>query len=583
MAASDWDIADMVLRNSSRYQRMSEEEKRIVDSRFASFLDEENDDYDGAQIEGDTEGDIDMADRRGDASDVEEDAHVEINVDTDEDDDDEELLFHEEGEDQPRVVDDLTYFYSKNGIKWDKDPPASSRIRAHNIFNSGRQKPGPVNNSHDPLTIFRSLITEDMAYIIMRETNRKANKETSAWNLDNPTNKKEWSPLTLKEFDAFVAIVIYAGLSKSNSEPCKELWDKTRDPLYKAAMSFNRFCAIKRFIRFDNASTRPERLETSKTAAIDDVWLMLQQNLSAAYIPHDSITVDEQLFAYRGRTRFTQYIPSKPAKYGIKVWWLCDSKTYYPLKGIIYSGKLPSQDREVNQGQKVVLQLVEKYLNTGRTVYADNFFTTLDLATLLLRQKTGFVGTVRSNKAFIPQEFRKHSARPIHSTMFGFYENDVSLISYVPKKNKAVLLLSTLHYTCDVDNASEKRKPLAILDYNSNKSGVDTMDQMLGTYSSKRSTNRWPLAFFYNMLDVASLAAFIIFNDIEPSPRTDKRRSFLKVLVRQLAVPNMEERATNTHVTRWPNIRNALEAFDVKVNYTLFLKKNITMVINTYK
>lgn len=361
-----------------------------------------------------------------------------------------------------------------------------------------------------------------------------------------------------------MAIVLYAGLSKSNNEPAKELWGPTHAPIYKAALSYDRFMLIKKFIRFDNANTRRERLINSKTAAIDDVWQMLQANLAAAYIPHDSLTVDEQLFPYRGRTRFTQYIPSKPAKYGIKVWWLCDSKSFYPLKGMIYSGKLPGQEREVNQGQNVVYQLVERYVNTGRTIYADNFFCTLDVARTLMTQKTAFVGTVRSNKTFVPREFLKSPARPVCSSLFGFYEGDVSLCSYVPKKNKAVILLSTMHYTCDVDT-TEKSKPMAILDYNANKSGVDTMDQMLGTYSCKRSTNRWPLAMFYNMIDIAALAAFIIYNEIKPVKKTDKRRSFLQLLTTQLALPNIEERATNARITSYPRIRSAMEAFNVKV------------------
>ena len=117
---------------------------------------------------------------------------------------------------------------------------------------------------------------------------------------------------------------------------------------------------IKQFIRFDNGNTRQQRLINSKTAAIDDIWQMLQHNLAVAYTPHEALTVDEQLFPYRGRTRFTQYIPSKPAKYGLKVWWLCDSQSYYPVKGMIYSGKLPNRLREINPGQNVVLDLVEK-------------------------------------------------------------------------------------------------------------------------------------------------------------------------------------------------------------------------------
>lgn len=46
--------------------------------------------------------------------------------------------------------------------------------------------------------------------------------------------------------------------------------------------------------------------------------------------------------------RESHIYPSKPAKYGIKVWWLCDSKSFYPLKGIVYGGKVPGQEHEVN-------------------------------------------------------------------------------------------------------------------------------------------------------------------------------------------------------------------------------------------
>ena len=55
---------------------------------------------------------------------------------------------------------------------------------------------------------------------------------------------------------------------------------------------------------------------------------------------------------------------------------------------MIYSGKLPNRLREINPGQNVVLDLVEKYLDAGRTIYADNFFTTIDLARILLTTKT---------------------------------------------------------------------------------------------------------------------------------------------------------------------------------------------------
>ncbi|XP_075155596.1 uncharacterized protein LOC142228957 [Haematobia irritans] len=90
------------------------------------------------------------------------------------------------------------------------------------------------------------------------------------------------------------------------------------------------------------------------------------------------------------------------------------------------------------------------------------------------------------------------------------------------------------------------------------------MDQMLGTYNCKRATQRWTLAMFYNMLDVAALAAFTIYNEMKPKG-SDRRRSFLLLLTKQLATPNVAERALNNHITSYPRIRYAMEAFDVRV------------------
>lgn len=426
---SNLDIAEMVVRRSTRYQQMSADERRAVDIRFADYMDEEMDDeVDVSALGHEGEVDNDCTYQPAEESDAETEGHVDINEDIDDDDDEEE--------ENDAAQTSENYYISKDGTQWCKKAPPTSRIRVHNVVDFTRRKPGPSGTVHDPYTIFRSIISEDIAYIITRETNRKGREVTAAWNLANPTKKKEWKPLTVKEFDAFLAIILYAGLTKSNGEPATELWGSARCPIYKAAMSYDRFVCIKQFIRFDNGNTRQQRLINSKTAAIDDIWQMLQYNLAAAYTPHDALTVDEQLFPYRGRTRFTQYIPSKPAKYGLKVWWLCDSKSFYPVKGMIYSGKLPNQEREVNQGQNVVLELVEKYLDAGRTIYADNFFTTLDLARILMRRKTAYVGTVRSNKTFVPREFQKNPKRPINSTLFGFNEGDIALCSYAPKKIK---------------------------------------------------------------------------------------------------------------------------------------------------
>lgn len=141
-------------------------------------------------------------------------------------------------------------------------------------------------------------------------------------------------------------------------------WKTNAFPLYRASLSLNRFWQISRFIRFDNVNTRSEHLRSDKAAAISDIFEMLNSNLRKNYVPSDCVTV-EQLFPYKGKARFTQYMPSKPAKYGLKVWWVCDSQNYYPITGQIYAGKSAS-GRETNQGERVLKDLCYHFKNTGR-------------------------------------------------------------------------------------------------------------------------------------------------------------------------------------------------------------------------
>ena len=86
----------------------------------------------------------------------------------------------------------------------------------------------------------------------------------------------------------------------------------------------------------------------------------------------ENLTIDEQLYHYPGRTGFTQYIPSKTAKYGIKIWWIFDAKNAYPLYGIIYTGKTDTT-HEKNQCER---ELAASYGGSGGNICIDNFFIT---------------------------------------------------------------------------------------------------------------------------------------------------------------------------------------------------------------
>ncbi|XP_045073157.1 uncharacterized protein LOC123486044 [Coregonus clupeaformis] len=285
--------------------------------------------------------------------------------------------------------------------------------------------------------------------------------------------------------------------------------------------------------------TRAERRAAGggdKLAAVREVWDKWVERLPLLYNPGPDVTVDEQLVPFRGRCPFRQYIPSKPAKYGIKTWVACDSKSSYAWKMQVYTGKATCGGPEKNQGMRVVLDLTQGL--RGHNVTCDNFFTSYELARQLLTRNVTVVGTVRKNKPELPQALLASKDRLLFSSKFAF-TSTTALVSYLAKKNKNVLLLSTLHTEAHVSRRQDK-KPAIVLDYNSNKGGVDNLDKVIGTYSCRRMTARWPLVIFHNILDVSSYNAFVIWRELNPTwmpGKRNKRRVFLEQLGKALVTP----------------------------------------------
>ncbi|KAF2886429.1 hypothetical protein ILUMI_19743, partial [Ignelater luminosus] len=305
-------------------------------------------------------------------------------------------------------------------------------------------RPGPVKSTEtlSARDVFKCIFSDAMCTIIIKEKSRKVKSVYDKWNAEHPDKpKKTWRELTPEEFDGYLEILVNATVRHSSSEHKGELWKCDAYVLYRAIFPITRFCEISRFIRFDNEKTRARRPETDKAAAITDLWLMLNRNLQSHYVPSECIVIDEQLFPFRGKTE-TRNQPGRTSRAGF--------------------GHLVQKSREKRHyGQ------------------------------LFLHQ----------NKACIPPEMKANTKREPQSLPFRFAEDGkVTMCSYVPKKNKSVILLSTMHSDDSVSGA--KNKPKIIQYYNRTKGGVDSMDKMVTHYSTKRRTCRWALAMFYNMIDI---------------------------------------------------------------------------------
>ena len=131
---------------------------------------------------------------------------------------------------------------------------------------------------------------------------------------------------------------------------------------------------------------------------------------------------------------------------------MCDSSSSYPINGQIYRGKATSGEREKNVGEGVVKDLcVNLFHGSGRNIVCHNFFTGFNLAkSLMMDYNLSMLGTVNKGRKFVPPQFVTPKGREVESTIFGF-SNNITMCYYVPKKTKAVLVLSTMHYTPEVE------------------------------------------------------------------------------------------------------------------------------------
>lgn len=253
------------------------------------------------------------------------------------------------------------------------------------------------------------------------------------------------------------------------------------------------------------------------------------------------------LEAFRGRCKFRQYIANKPAKYGIKIYALVDARTFYTSNMEIYAGKQPPGPfQKDNSAACVVKRLIEPIDKSGRNITMDNYFTSVPLANeLYANHRLTIVGTLRKNKREIPPEFTNIKSRALQSTMFAYgqHTNNSLLCSYVPKKNKNVLMLSTMHRDDYIDpDSGDLKKPEVITFYNSTKGGVDVVDRLKTEYSVTRISNRWPFTIFCSLLNIGGINSQIIYktntNDIFT------RRQFLTDLCKILTKPHLLKRAT---------------------------------------
>ena len=138
------------------------------------------------------------------------------------------------------------------------------------------------------------------------------------------------------------------------------------------------------------------------------------------------------MVGFTGRFAPKQYMPSKPAQYGIKAFTLADSATRYVMNILVYTGADTLQGAKkayFNLPQPARILMVP-YLGKGHTVVTNRYYTSLPLALTLKANRTSFTGTVMKSRIDLPDEIRSPSLRLGNDEILAFRHHDLLALSW---------------------------------------------------------------------------------------------------------------------------------------------------------
>ncbi|GFO35124.1 PiggyBac transposable element-derived protein 4-like [Plakobranchus ocellatus] len=389
-----------------------------------------------------------------------------------------------------------------------------------------------------PLDYLRLMVNDEMVESLVAETNRYASQTIATRQLAPKSRFHQWVETSVNEMWAFLGLIVAMGLIVI--ENLDEYWSIDQVyklPFFGSVMPKDRFSLLLSFLHLANNKEQPPRDHPNHDPIfkIRPFIERLNANFKSVFLPGKNIAIDEAMVAWRGPLKFRVYNPDKPDKFGIKVFELCDGATAYCCNLEFYTGK---REASVHGATfDVVERLINPYINCGRTLYVDNFYTSPDLFTYLKNHRTLACGTMRTNmKNGPPKELTpkfKKGDRSVNALTNG----NLNYFRFIDRKE--VRMLTTAHgpmlVTTGKTNPATKEAVIkleAVHHYNQFMGTVDRSDQMVTNNAFKRRTLKWWKKAFFHMFMLGVLNAYIVHK--ATATRKLSHRIFRRDLAKQL-------------------------------------------------
>ena len=319
--------------------------------------------------------------------------------------------------------------------------------------------------------------------------------------------------LSVNDLNIFVGIVIMSIVNSRTSQ--RDYWSE--DPLlacYPVAkvMSRNKFMKIKSCMKLSKPSNKSS---TDKAWRVRGPLEIFRKNIKQFGFFSTSLSVDESMIKFYGRTALKQYIKDKPTKWGVKQWSLCNPDINVSLN-------------KCALGSRVVLQMLQGLLASVTApkkiiryhVYFDNYFCSPDLLVHLKKIGIRATGTVQANRVKdVDNGLNKKSPRGTYRVK----SDKNSGINYITiMDSKPVSLLSTAagvtplstmrRFSKEQKGKTELPFPNAFMLYNKNMGGIDQHDFFCSNLMPSIRSKKWTWVIFLRFIQASLANATVLKN-----------------------------------------------------------------------
>ncbi|XP_037576721.1 piggyBac transposable element-derived protein 3 [Dermacentor silvarum] len=325
---------------------------------------------------------------------------------------------------------------------------------------------------------------------------------------------KENLRLTLPELKVFLGMCLVMTYIKYPR--IRNYWSTEsglRMDIVANSMPVNRFEELRRFLHFkDNSDTLS--FQNDRVAGMRPVIDALNEAFCSAVDCEEYQSVDEMVIPFKGRSSIKQYLPSKPKRWGFKV-WVRAGVSGYIYRFEVYQGATGGRSNvssEFGMAGDVVIRLSQGLEGKNHKLYADNFFTSMAL-----------VRTCRANrlqgadKKLKPLKELKADGRGSTSictsgdniTVTRWLDNSLVHVvsSYAGRQPEG----TTRRYNRKERKVIDVTRPYSVEVYNKHMGGVDLMDSLIARYRNDVRNKRGYLRMFFHLLNAAVVNAWIVW------------------------------------------------------------------------